>query len=126
MGGTMSDNAAHSGAWPVEPLARRHSLGYQINHLARLFGQQLRVRIGHHGVAPGQFAQLLALYEEEKLTQRELCERVQIEQPTMSYTLQRMERGGLIERVVDPSDRRRTQIMLTPRSRALQGQCHSA
>ena len=40
-------------------------------------------------MVPGQFAQLLALYEEEPLTQRELSDRVQIEQPTMAYTLKR-------------------------------------
>jgi DNA-binding MarR family transcriptional regulator len=72
-------------------------------------------------VVPGQFAQILALYEEEPLTQRELCERVQIEQSTMAYTLQRMERGGLIERVADPDDGRRAKITLTQRARALQG-----
>jgi DNA-binding MarR family transcriptional regulator len=94
-------------------------LGYQINHLARLLEQGLRVRIDGHGVVPGQFAQLLALYEEEPLTQRELCERVQIEQPTMAYTLQRMQRDGLIERVADPEDGRRARITLTDHAREL-------
>jgi DNA-binding MarR family transcriptional regulator len=116
----MSVDHADSDIEPVEPLRREQSLGYQINHLARLFEQQLRIRIESYGVVPGQFAQMLALYEEEPLTQRELCERVQIEQPTMAYTLQRMERAGLINRAADPDDRRRALIMLTPRARALQ------
>lgn len=116
----MSAYPAGSTAGPVEPLSRRESLGYQVNHLARLFEQLLRVNIEGHGVVPGQFAQILALYEEEPLTQRELCERVRIEQSTMAYTLQRMERGGLIERMADPTDGRRAQITLTPRARALQ------
>lgn len=96
---------------------RRNSLGYQINHLARLLEQALRREIEPHGVVPGQFAQLLALYEQEPLSQRELCERVQIEQSTMAYTLQRMERDGLIERVADPTDQRRVRISLTERAR---------
>jgi DNA-binding MarR family transcriptional regulator len=104
---------------PVEALTRKNSLGYQVNHLARLFEQQLRLRIEGHGVVPGQFAQILALYEEEPLTQRELCDRVQIEQSTMAYTLQRMERDGLIQRVADREDGRRMQITLTARARAL-------
>lgn len=115
----MIDAASINDDYP-ELLPRRESLGYQINHLARLLEQQLRIRIANHGVVPGQFAQLLALYEEEPLTQRELCERVRIEQPTMASTLQRMERDGLIERTTDPIDRRRAQISLTPLSWALQ------
>jgi DNA-binding MarR family transcriptional regulator len=116
-----SDNDAGPGTELVESLSRRESLGYQINHLARQFEQQLRIRIDRHGVTPGQFAQILALYEEEPLTQRELCKRVQIEQPTMAYTLGRMERDGLIKRVADPDDGRRAHITLTPRTRGLQG-----
>jgi len=115
----MSRDGAGPADDSAEPLIRRRSLGYQINHLARLLEQALRVRINSYGVVPGQFAQLLALYEEESLTQRELCERVQIEQSTMAYTLQRMERDGLIRRVTDPTDGRRARITLTPRARAL-------
>ncbi len=101
-------------------LVRQESLGYQVNHLARLMAQALRERIESMGVAPGQFAQLLALYEEDGLTQRELCERVRIEQPTMASTLRRMERDGLVERVPDPADGRSARVLLTDRSRRLE------
>ena len=46
-------------------LPRQSSLGYQVNHLARLMAQALRERIAPFGVVPGQFAQLLALYEQD-------------------------------------------------------------
>jgi DNA-binding MarR family transcriptional regulator len=101
-------------------LARHSSLGYQVNHLARLLAQALRRRTESSGVVPGQFAQLLALYEQDGLTQRELCERVRIEQPTMAVTLKRMERDGLVERVADPDDGRRARVLLTARSRRLE------
>jgi len=101
-------------------LARHDSLGYQVNHLGRLLAQGLRRRTEGLGVVPGQFAQLLALYEEDGLTQRELCDRVRIEQPTMASTLQRMERDGLVERVPDPDDRRRARVMLTDQSRRIE------
>lgn len=102
-------------------LRPRDSLGYQVNLLARLLEQALRDRIAVHGVVPGQFAQLLTLFEEEPLTQRELCDRVRIEQPTMAATLQRMDRDGLIERAPDPGDGRRVQITLSARARELAG-----
>lgn len=98
---------------------RHESLGYQVNHLARLMAQALRVRIEPHGVVPGQFAQLLALYEEDGITQNDLCARVRIDQSTMAHTLKRMERDGLIDRVPDPEDRRRAIIKLTAKAREL-------
>ncbi|HKE71572.1 MAG TPA: MarR family transcriptional regulator [Nocardioidaceae bacterium] len=103
------------------PFARQESLGYQVNHLARLLAQALRRRIEELGVVPGQFAQLLALYEQDGLTQSELSRRVRIEQPTMAVTLKRMERDGLVERVPDPSDRRQALVLLTERARRLEG-----
>jgi DNA-binding MarR family transcriptional regulator len=101
-------------------LSRQSSLGYQVNHLARLMAQALRARIAPRGVVPGQFAQLLALYEEDGLSQRELCERVRVEQPTMANTLRRMERDGLVRRLPDPGDGRRAVVMLTERARGLE------
>lgn len=105
---------------PSEGLLREDSLGYQVNHLARLLAAALRERIEPIGVAPGQFAQLLALFEDDALTQSELCDRVQIDQSTMAHTLKRMERDGLVDRRPDQIDRRRAVITLTPRSRRLQ------
>jgi DNA-binding MarR family transcriptional regulator len=96
------------------------SLGYQVNHLARLFERALRDGIAPYGVVPGQFPALLALYEEDGITQAELTRTVSIEQPTMANTLQRMERDGLVERTVDPTDGRRARIRLTERAMRLE------
>jgi DNA-binding MarR family transcriptional regulator len=82
--------------------------------------QALRTKISPLGVVPGQFAQLLALYEEDGLSQRELCERVRVEQPTMANTLRRMERDGLVRRLPDPGDGRRAIVTLTERARGLE------
>ncbi|MEU7898256.1 MarR family transcriptional regulator [Nonomuraea sp. NPDC049152] len=101
-------------------LPRQSSLGYQVNHLARLLANGLRVNIADTGVTPGQFAQLLALYEEDGLTQQELCDRVRIDQSTMAHTLHRMQRDGLIVRATDPEDRRRSRYTLTERARRIQ------
>jgi DNA-binding MarR family transcriptional regulator len=105
---------------PSVPFQRRDSLGYMVNHVGRLLGDGLRTRITAHGVVIGQFAQLLALFEEDGLTQNQLCKRVRIDQSTMARTLQRMERDGLIRRVPDPADRRQARIMLTERARAIE------
>lgn len=101
-------------------LAREESLGYQLNHLARLLAQALAAHIAPYGVVPGQFAQLLALFEQDGQSQRELCDRVRIEQATMANTLQRMQRDGLVRCVPDPTDRRRVRVHLTKRARTIE------
>ncbi|MBF0247026.1 MAG: MarR family transcriptional regulator [Alphaproteobacteria bacterium] len=91
-----------------------------VNHLARVMTQALNDQLKAHGVAPGQMPVLMCLWEQDGLTQRELYERVKIEQATMSNTLKRMERDCLIYREPDPNDRRSMRIHLTGMARQLE------
>ena len=95
------------------------SAGYLANHMARLFAQGLQRRIRPLGLAPAQFLTLLELCAEDGLTQKQLVERVDVEQATMANTLARMARDGLIERRPHPEDERSRQIWLTDKARAL-------
>ena len=101
-------------------IRRIDSLGYQIGLLGRLYDRRLQEELKDFGVAPGQFAPLVMLFEQDGLTQAELCRRINVEQPTMANTLQRMERDGLIKRKSDSADKRRTLVHLTPRAREMQ------
>jgi DNA-binding MarR family transcriptional regulator len=96
------------------------SVGYQVNRLARLFEAALRERIAGYGVVPGQFPALLALFEQDGRTQRELCQVASVDQSTMAKTLARMRRDGLVREEPDPRDGRRTRYYLTPRARSLE------
>ena len=101
-------------------IRRIDSLGYQIGLLGRLYDRRLQAVLGNFGVAPGQFAPLVMLFEQDGLTQAELCRRINVEQPTMANTLQRMERDGLIRRKSDPADKRRALVYLTAHAREIQ------
>jgi DNA-binding MarR family transcriptional regulator len=101
-------------------IRRIDSLGYQIGLLGRLYDRRLQDVLKVFGVAPGQFAPLVMLFEQDGLTQAELCRRINVEQPTMANTLQRMERDGLIKRKNDTADKRRALVHLTPRAREMQ------
>lgn len=103
------------------PLRRSESFGYLLTYLGRLYSRALERRIGQHGLFPGQMPALMALWEREGISQAELCRIVQVEQPTMANTLNRMERDDLIRREPDPEDRRRVLIYLTDRARTLEG-----
>ena len=100
---------------------KSRSAGYLANHQARLFAQALAERINPMGLAPAQFQCLLELWREDGLTQRDLVQRLDVEQATMANTLKRMERDGLIERRAHEGDARARTIHLTGRARDLQG-----
>lgn len=102
------------------PLRRSESVGSLVSYLGRLFARSLERRIQPHGLYPGQLPALLCLWEREGISQAELCRLVQVEQPTMANTLNRMERDDLIRRVPDPQDRRRALVFLTARARGLE------
>ncbi|UPA24736.1 MarR family winged helix-turn-helix transcriptional regulator [Shinella oryzae] len=98
---------------------RTASAAYLANLLAKAASRALQARAGGAGFAPGQFPVLLELWNGDGLTQRELLDRLDIEQATMANTLARMQRDGLISRRRHPSDRRAQLIFLTPRGKAL-------
>jgi len=98
---------------------KQASAGYLANHMARLFANGLQQRIKPLGLAPAQFMTLLALWEKDGLTQRDLVARLDVEQATMANTLARMERDGLIERRSHPGDGRAQSVHLTAKALAL-------
>lgn len=98
---------------------RRESAAYLANLLSKAASRALQARAEGAGFAPGQFPVLLELWVGDGLTQRELLDRLDIEQATMANTLARMERDGLVTRRPHPRDRRAQQVFLTGRGRAL-------
>ena len=92
---------------------KEDSLGYLVNHMARILEHGLNRRIRPLGLTTGVFPVLLELWEEDGLTQKQLVERLDIEQPTMSNTLARMERDRLILRKQDTGDLRSRRVWLT-------------
>lgn len=99
---------------------KENSLGYVVNHLARLMARELEARIKPQGIALGAFPALLHLWEKDGLTQKELVAKLGIEQPTLAATLTRMERDGLVTRQRDAGDGRVQRIRLTEKARRLQ------
>lgn len=105
---------------------KRHSAGYLVNHVARIFERGLSARIKPLGLSTGTFPALLELWEEDGLSQKQLVARLDIEQATMANTLTRMERDGLIRRQTDETDRRVQRIWLTDKARDSRAQAISA
>ena len=108
------------------PFAPDASPGYLVNHLARIFAAALQARIKPMGLSTGVFPVMLHLWQQDGLTQRDLVERVDVEQATMANTLSRMERDGLIVRRPDPEDGRLRRIWLTERGQDLRAEATKA
>lgn len=105
---------------------RMDSATYLASLLAKSFSRALQERGQKLGFAPGQFPVLLELWSEEGLTQKQLLDRLDIEQATMANTLARMERDGLILRKKHPTDKRALQIFLTDKARAMEVEAKAA
>jgi DNA-binding MarR family transcriptional regulator len=110
-----------SGAETAEPLEfqPQHSVGYLLRDTYRAFSKVLQARISAHGVSIGQWYFLRVLWEEDGLTQRELSQRVGMMEPTTVTALNGMEKRGYVKRVRNATDRRKVNIFLTEKGRAL-------
>lgn len=105
---------------------RTDSPTYLASQLARGFSRALQMRAARLGFSPGQFPILLELWAEEGLTQKQLLDRVDVEQATMANTLARMERDGLIERRPHPKDKRAQLVYLTDKARDMKEEALAA
>lgn len=103
-----------------------NSAGYLVNHMARLFAKGLQERIAPLGIVVGQFPILLELWQKDGVSQRDLLEKIDVEQATLANTLSRMERDGLITRTKNPADARAQQIWLSERALEIRDQSYQA
>jgi MarR family transcriptional regulator, organic hydroperoxide resistance regulator len=95
------------------------SIGYVLRDTYRGFSRVLQSKIAPHGVSIGQWYFLRVLWEEDGLTQRELSQRVGMMEPTTVTALNGMEKRGYVKRVRNVKDRRKINIFLTDKGRAL-------
>jgi DNA-binding MarR family transcriptional regulator len=102
-------------SFPVET-----SVGYQIRITHRMLQRYRQVLVAPHGVTAGMWYFLRVLWSQDGLTQRELSRRVGTMEPTTLVALRAMERDGLIRRVRNGGDRRKVNIYLTAKGRALE------
>ncbi len=99
---------------------------YLSSLLAKGFSRSLQESVSSLGITPGQFPILVTLWNEDGITQRQLVERLEIEQATIANTLARMVRDGLVERRPHPSDKRAQLLFLTEKAKSLEGDALAA
>ena len=92
---------------------RDNSIGYLITQAQRLLHKGLGMKLQQHGVSVAQWTVLVVLWEVDGLSQKELSDRVTVETATLSRTLDRMERDGMVRRVRSETDNRQVHVFLT-------------
>jgi DNA-binding MarR family transcriptional regulator len=97
----------------------RESFGYLVREINRRISQAHQSVIAPYGLSLGMWFFLRSLWDEDGVTQRELCTRVRMTEPTAVIALKGMERRGIIRRVKDKTDGRKHYIFLTPEGRGL-------
>lgn len=71
------------------------------------------------GIHPRQFPILQILYEQDDITQNEIARRLGNRPSTVTVSLKRLERAGLVERNPDEKDQRMVRVRLTDKARGL-------
>jgi len=102
-----------------DDLPFQESIGYQLRMANRATQRYLQTQIEPHGVTLGMWYFLRALWQEDGLTQRELSHRIGTMEPTTLSALTAMERSGFITRERGEADRRKLNVKLTEKGRAL-------
>lgn len=69
-----------------------------------------------YGVTPSQYGVLNCLWAEGELTPKQIGEMLVLEASTISGVLDKMHRLELIDRYVDPQNRRNVLVVATPKS----------
>jgi DNA-binding MarR family transcriptional regulator len=77
---------------------QRDTIGFQAAQLARLVSLRLRDGLAPLGLLPAQAAALIEIGQRPGLTQKELVERLEVEQPGVARTLNGLEADGWIYR----------------------------
>src|SRR5690606_23824559 len=77
----------------------KETLGYRCAQLARLATNRRREALAPLGLLPAQYTALAEIARSEGMTQKDLVERLDLEQPGVARTLAGLEAMGWIERL---------------------------
>jgi DNA-binding MarR family transcriptional regulator len=92
-------------------------IGYMLSDVARLMRTVFDRRVRDLGLTRGQWLVLSRLYRRPGASQTELADMLEIDRASAGRMIDRMERGGWVERRADPADRRINRLFLTGEAR---------
>jgi MarR family transcriptional regulator, organic hydroperoxide resistance regulator len=116
------DSSTGLPAIPGDPLALERQVCFALSIAARSVLSIYRPILEPMGLTHPQYLVMLALWGQSPLAVKELIEMLQLDGPTLSPMLKRLEAAGLVSRTRDPHDERQLRIDLTEKGRDLRKQ----
>ena len=107
---------------PGDPLALERQVCFALSIAARSVLSIYRPILEPMGLTHPQYLVMLALWGQSPLAVKELIDMLQLDGPTLSPMLKRLEAAGLVTRTRDPNDERQLRVDLTGNGRALRRQ----
>ena len=95
----------------------RNSIGFRLNNISNRIHAMFAKGIESYGIAPEQFAAMKMISEDGEMTQSKIAVMLAKAKPTVSRTLDALEKKGFISRDEADADRRIKQIHLTKEGR---------
>ena len=92
------------------------TVGQLLAQVCRMSGHHLRGQMEKIGLHRGQGFALIHLWHNDGMSQRDLARSMHISPASVTNMLQRMERGGWIERKRDETDQRVVRVYLTAKA----------
>lgn len=104
---------------PGDPLALERQVCFALSIAARSVLSIYRPLLEPMGLTHPQYLVMLALWGKSPLAVKQLIGMLQLDGPTLSPLLKRLEAAGMLTRTRDPKDERQLRVDLTPKGRDL-------
>ncbi|MBT0773445.1 MarR family transcriptional regulator [Kineosporia sp. J2-2] len=115
----MARGASSEQAGPASP-SENGEISHLITRIARAHWSAAAPLLGALGLYPGQELLLMRLWHTDHQTQTDLANGLRLDASTVTRTVQRLERQGLVSRAPSATDGRSMVVALTKEGRALE------
>ena len=95
---------------------------FKLNKVRRKIHRYYESKLSPFKITPVQFYVLSALWDKDEIKFKDLARRLDMDGSTLTGTLDRLEKRGLIKRKHDPDDRRSVLVCLTSESKEIRPQ----
>ena len=90
-----------------------------IMEISRMYMEKCFVKLKKVGIHPRQIPILAVLYRRDGCSQKELAQELDVKPPTVTVSIQRLEKNGLLIRRQDEKDQRVSRIYLSDAGNAI-------
>jgi len=93
------------------------TIGFLLGDIGRLMRKEFDRRVRGFGITRSQWRVIVHVMRQEGLNQTQLADLMEVEPITLVRLIDKLEKAGLIERRLDPNDRRARLLYLTRKAR---------